>query len=562
MRSFFLYLFIAVRVVTVTAQPEDLVISNGITFPLHQSHVGQIAFTSVEIPMEKFQETDFLMEYELTNKSNLYITVFMGNSLTNYLHRIAPELSRDKLVENGNYQFSFYVDQQLVYRTNLHPGAPYAGVKDKETYIKKPLINNQAQGSLWSQSAWNRFMNNGGDSALSDGDHLLKLEIRPYLMNPDEITGEILASGTVLLHVKRKPVIDVSTINLNEPLPYKDLDISTERFDRNKLKELKGNIDEAVFKNITSIVVLKKGKLLIEEYFNGANRNTLHDTRSVGKSFASTLTGIAIREGYLRDENMSLKSFYDLNGFSNYSPVKENITLKDLLTMSSSFSGNDDDYGSPGNEENMYPTSNWVKFALDLPVDSAYNSGWHYFTAGVVLLGDILNKKVPGGLEKYAAQKLFEPLGINNYAWQYTPQKVVNTAGGLKMNSLDFAKYGQLYKNRGQWKGKQILSKTWVDKTFTKHKPIPDRNNEYYGYLFWNKTYQVNDCKYETFYSAGNGGNKIYIFKDVPLVVVVTATAYGASYAHPQVDKMIEQYILPAVLDELPPCTSRTMPLL
>jgi len=81
-----------------------------------------------------------------------------------------------------------------------------------------------------------------------------------------------------------------------------------------------------------------------------------------------------------------------------------------------------------------------------------------------------------------------------------------------------------------------------------KQKAIPGRKDECYGYLFWNKKYHVKGKAYETFYCTGNGGNKIYVFKDQPLVVVVTATAYGAAYGHPQVDKMMEQYILPAIL--------------
>ena len=109
-----------------------------------------------------------------------------------------------------------------------------------------------------------------------------------------------------------------------------------------------------------------------------------------------------------------------------------------------------------------------------------------------MILGDILNKVVPGGLEKYADKKIFKPLGITMYQWQYTPQNVPNTAGGIQMNALDFAKFGQLYKNKGKWEGKQIIPEAWVNKTFTKYKSIPGRNNEFYGYLFWNKNYIVN----------------------------------------------------------------------
>lgn len=526
----------------------QLVQNQGITSPLHQANQGKILFTSREIPPADLQPTDFLIRSPLTNRNNLFMTVFLANSLTNYLHALAPTLSADSLTKVGNYQFSFFVDHQLIYQTNLHPGAPYARIKNEETVISKPLIDNQHEGRWWSQSAWNRFMNQGGDQALTEGEHLFTLEIRPYLNLSQVLVGPILAQGEVQLDVKRKPTFNLDTVRLTAPQPYPGLHVSTDSFDTRRIKELKGNIEAGVFKHISSIVVLKQGRILLEEYFNGANRSTLHDVRSVGKSFASTLTGIAQAKGYVH-ENQTLREFYDLKSFSHYSEAKAGTTLHELLTMSSAFDGDDDNMDSPGNEEYMYPEPNWVTFTLNLPVlPTKYQGKWHYFTAGVVLLGDILNKRVPQNLETYAKNKLFDPLGIRQYRWPYTPQKVVSTAGGIQLKALDLAKYGLLYKNKGMWQGRQVVSKAWVAKTFTKHQAIPGRSQEYYGYLFWNKTYTVQGKRLETYYCTGNGGNKIFVFTDQPLVVVVTATAYNTSYAHAQVDRLMQEYLLPAVL--------------
>lgn len=530
------------------AQTQDIVKTEGIISELHRNNIGKIFFTSNEMALPDLKSANFLSAYKLTNKSNLYFIAFMGNSITNYLHQLQPELTADSLVKIGNYQFTFFVDDKLIYQSNLYPGAPYAKIQDSATVINKPLINNENGNGLWSESFWNRFMHFGGDTVLTEGRHLLRMEIKPYVNTGTIKVGDLIAVGNLNLIVERKPAINIANIKLNPVESYNGLLISKEYFDTNKIKELKGNIEEGVFKKISSIIVIKKGKLLIEEYFNGETRNTLHDPRSVGKSFASTIAGIAIHENYLHSENQQLKEFYNLHAFKNYSLQKENVALKDLLTMSSAFDGNDEDENSPGNEENMYPMDDWVKFTLDLPIKKDTANNWHYFTAGVILLGDILNKTVPGGLEKYANEKLFKPLGISNYKWQYTPQHVPNTAGGIQMNALDFAKYGQLYKNGGEWKGKQLIPKEWVIKTFTKQKQILDRNNEFYGYLFWNKTFKANNKSYEAFYCAGNGGNYIIVFKDQPLVIVITATAYGQSYAHSQVNKMLSDYILPALL--------------
>lgn len=514
----------------------------------HQAYQGQLTFAARDIPIDQYRASDFLTAYTLTPKSELFITAFMAKPLGDYLPELAPRQSATELMVLGSYQFSFYIDDKLIYAGNLPPDHLEPNVKRTQTVLRQPFIAYPRQRK-WGESIWNLFLRNGGQQALTEGKHTLKVEIRSFLNDPTLKLGPIMAQGQLVLDVQIDPTIDPATVQLMPLTPYTGLDVSPEKMDLNRIKALKGKIDASVFKDITSVVVLKNGKLLIEEYFNGADRQTQHDVRSVGKSFASTAVGIAIGEGYLTSENQRLKEFYRLKDFAHYSPQKDNTTLKELLTMSSVFEGNDDRRESTGNEENMYPTPNWVKFALDLPVDSIRKEGeWHYFTAGVVVLGDIVDKKVPGGLERYADQKLFGPLGITHYKWQYTPQKVANTAGGIRMNALDFAKYGQLYKNEGDWHGKQLIPKVWIEKTFTRHKAIPGRSGEYYGYLFWNRTYYVNGKPYETYYCAGNGGNKIYIFKDQPLVVVVTATAFGTPYAHAQVDKMMEEYILPATL--------------
>jgi CubicO group peptidase (beta-lactamase class C family) len=537
---------------TNSCRTKDLVKTEGITSELHKANIGKIVFTSKKILPADLKETDFLKSYTLTNKSDLFITVFQANSVTNYLHLLDPEMNINDLDKSGNYQFSIFIDSNPIYISNIIPGAPNRSIKDSATVLSLPLIKNKNEGWYsWSQFFWMRFLNNGGDSVLTEGKHLFKMEIRPYLNIGKAVkVGDLIASGSLDLTVNRKPSIDVSYIDLNAVKPYNKIEVSHENFNKDLIKTLKGNINEGVFKNISSVIVLKNGKLLIEEYFNGETRDSLHDPRSAGKSFSSSVTGIAINEGYLKSENQKLKDFYNLKSYENYSSAKEDVSIKDLLTMSSVFDGNDDDGNSPGNEENMYPTADWVKFALSVPINMTRpKDEWHYFTAGVIILGDILNKVTPGGLEKYADKKLFNPLGITNYRWEYTPKHVPNTAGGIRMNALDFAKYGQLYKNMGKWHGKQIIPESWVRNTLTKHKSIPDRKNEYYGYLFWNKTYLVNGNEYETYYCAGNGGNKIYVFMDQPLVVVITATAYGAPYAHSQEDRMMTEFILPAVIN-------------
>lgn len=546
-------LFITLKLListTVLPQTKDIVQCEGITSPMHQSNIGKITFMSKVIPIEEYQESDFLTSFGLKDNCDLNIRTFMGNSLTNYLHLLSGDLSAAELTENGNYQFSFFIDGTLIYKENIPAGAGSPENKNTKTVFRIPLISSVNEDS-WGRFLWNRFMMNGGEDALESGEHILKIEIRPYLkiINNNEIKeGEIIAEGQLKIIIV-KPEVDEKEVAVQEIQHGSGWEISSDNYDREKIRELNLKIAQNTFKEITSIVVIKEGKLLIEEYFNGSGRDSLHDTRSVGKSFASALMGIAIQDGFIKDEDRTLKEFYDLSRYDNYSTVKENVSIKSLLKMSSGFNGSDLDQESPGNEENMYPTADWVKFTLDLPMDSAKSIGgnWDYFTAGVILIGDILNKSVPEGLENYADEKLFQPLGIKNYRWQYTPQNVVNTAGGLQMNSLDYAKFGQLYSNSGSWNGKQIISKRWIDSTFSRHKKIPGSEDEYYGYLFWNKKFTAEGKEYETYYCSGNGGSSVFIFKDIPLVAVITATAYNKPYGHSQIDKIMGKYILKAI---------------
>ncbi|KUJ56599.1 serine hydrolase domain-containing protein [Chryseobacterium aquaticum] len=554
MRKILVLIFLSLFCLIIFGQSQNLVKNDGITTDLHKKSIGKITFMNGNIPLDQYKESDFLKSFPLTYKSDLNIRVFMDNSITNYLHFLAPDLSAEQLIEKGNLQFSFYIDRKLIYKENISPNCWLGNsneLKNTLTTFRIPLTSSKGE-NLWALHLWERFQLNGGEKVLKEGNHNLKIEIRPYIKideNDEVKVGNLIAEGQIELIIKT-PQATTEQIAIQPIKQESGWEISDFKFDKKKIEALNKEIAIYNLKEITSIVVIKDGKLLLEEYFNGADRNTLHDPRSAGKSFASTLMGIAIKDGYIKDENQTLDQFYNLKSFENYDVKKDQIKIKDLLTMSSAFEGSDADSNSPGNEENMYPTDNWVKFALDLPIDQSKKNGkkWDYFTAGTIILGDILNKRVPEGLEKYADNKLFKPLNITKYQWQYTPQNVANTAGSLQMRSLDYAKYAQLYKNNGIWNGNQILSKEWIRKTFAHQIKIPERENEFYSYLFWNKSVEYKGKHYEIYYCAGNGGNEFIIFKDLPLVIIITSKAYNKPYGHPQAEKIVKDFILPAIL--------------
>jgi CubicO group peptidase (beta-lactamase class C family) len=513
-------------------------------------NVSQINFLTQDTKGKKIGATDFAKDFILNRDEFLTCHFTLENPLIHSLQKLAPSLTEAELLDKGSFQYSILVDNKIVYVENLNKGAGLPKSKTVQLEHKVPLVTPEPI-DFWGWFMWLKFMKmGGGQDALSEGKHTLSLEIRPYLKLETLKVGELLAKGSIAVNVAEIP-FDASAVSIQNIAPNSGWALSQDEFDSHQIEVLNKKIAQKRFENINGIVVIKDGELLIEEYFNGSARDTLHDPRSVGKTVASTLLGIAIEDNHVSSEDAKLKEFYNLSNYKNYSPAKDAVTLKSLLTMSSGFVGDDNDYDSPGNEELMYPTKDWVQFTLDLPMDGnkVMEQDFSYFTAGIVILGDIIHKSVPDGLIAYADEKLFMPLGITNYMWQYTPQKVGNTAGGIRLRAVDFAKYGQLYKNKGLWNGKQILTEDWVEKSLSQHVEQPFDKNGFYGYLFWNKTYTVNNKNYEVSFCSGNGGNKIFVFKDIPFVVVVTSSAYNLPYAHKDVDTIMANYILPAVLN-------------
>lgn len=119
------------------------------------------------------------------------------------------------------------------------------------------------------------------------------------------------------------------------------------------------------------------------------------------------------------------------------------------------------------------------------------------------------------------------------------------TGGGLGLTSRSLLKLAQLYENGGAWKGKQVISREWVEKSVAPHANA--REGVDYGYLWWLQKFGKGDRKSAAFYMAGNGGSKIAAFPDLHAVVVITSTMYGTIKGHQQSEQMLNEYIVPAL---------------
>jgi CubicO group peptidase (beta-lactamase class C family) len=324
-----------------------------------------------------------------------------------------------------------------------------------------------------------------------------------------------------------------------------------------RLHALEAAIRSGEFKKIGSVLIARHGTLAYEGYFDG-DAATLRDTRSATKSITDVLVGIALDEHKFSGVDAKVLSLLPERArrIQNPDPRKSAITVEDFLTMSSPLECDDWNDASRGNEERMYVVEDWAQFILDLPIRGrmhlgekveppAYGRNFSYCTGGVFTLSEVLEKATGQRTDRYARQKLFDPLGITLAEWVYSPMNTPQTGGGLRLSSRDLLKIAQLYLNEGEWQGKRVVSASWVRSSTSPHAQIDDVTN--YGYLWWLKTFKAGEKSYPAFFMSGNGGNKVVAIPSLDMVVVITSTNYNTRGMHEQSEKILTDYVLAAI---------------
>jgi CubicO group peptidase (beta-lactamase class C family) len=301
-----------------------------------------------------------------------------------------------------------------------------------------------------------------------------------------------------------------------------------------------------------AVVVMRAGAIDHEAYFGGTDAETLHDARSVGKSFTALGVGIAIDRGVLPGVDVPVLPYLDhLRPFANDDRRKAEITVADLLTMSSAFACDDDDLATPGNEEHMYPQRSWARWVVDLPVKADYardvsgRGPWSYCTAGVFLLGQVIERAAGEPVDQFLAEHLFAPLGIERWQFARSPTGEAQTGGQLRLRPRDLAALGWLVRQRGRLGDRQVVSAAFVDAALTVHRQaFPGQD---YGYLFWRRTLSAAPCgDVDAWFMSGNGGNAVFVLDSLDAVVVVARAYYNHGRTmHDQTKALVERYILP-----------------
>lgn len=318
------------------------------------------------------------------------------------------------------------------------------------------------------------------------------------------------------------------------------------------LATLRKAVETGAFPNTTSVLILKDRKLVFEEYFGLGARDVLNDTRSATKSVSALMVGAALADGALKSvEEPAFRRLADLAPFDHNGVQKQQITLADLLTMSSALDCNDFDENSPGNEENMYPRRVWTRWAVDLPLragyerDSTGRGPFSYCTAGVVLLGQVVQRATGKPVDEYVNRRLLEPLGIDAREWPRSPSGEVMTGGGLRLRSRDLAKLALLSLAKGKWSEQQILPAGWIEEMWTVRRNVNAAQN--YGYLYWQRQYRSSCGLIDGWYMSGNGGNAIVHVPSHALAVVITRQHYNQRGMHEQTIKLLEDHVFSAL---------------
>jgi CubicO group peptidase (beta-lactamase class C family) len=264
---------------------------------------------------------------------------------------------------------------------------------------------------------------------------------------------------------------------------------------------------------LRSLLVSHRGTLVLERYFNGARAAQPANIKSASKSVISALVGIAVSRGLIADVNQAIADYFPELA-TDPEPKKRAITVEDLLTMRSGLeSTSGRNYGA------WVQSPNWVRFVLRRPLIDQPGTRVEYSTGSSHLLSAILTKATRMSTWQFAQQELAKPLGFSLARWTQDPQGIYFGGNEMSMTPRQMVRFGELYLNEGKAGDRQILPKSWIDRTRVGRGRSRWGSDREYGYGFW-----IRDLAgLDSYYAWGYGGQFIFIIPKRDLVVVTTS---------------------------------------
>jgi CubicO group peptidase (beta-lactamase class C family) len=299
---------------------------------------------------------------------------------------------------------------------------------------------------------------------------------------------------------------------------------------------------------IHAFLIARHGKLVLEEYFHGASRDTLHETRSAAKSVTATIAGAALQAG--APLKLSAPVYQVMNGGAfpaDLEPRKRAMTLEHLLTMSSGYFCDDTNPDAPGGEEimiNQDAEPDYYRFTLKVPMASAPGEKAVYCSSNPNLALGVVSRATGEFPLDLFDRLLGEPLKITRYGWPLDPAGHPYGGGGPQFLPRDFMKFGQLMLNGGTWQGRRILGSDFVARASA---PLYHLRGIYYGYLWWGIDYPYKNRTVHAFFAGGAGGQGVMVIPELDLVIANFAGNYSSKGAIDTEQNLPPRYILPAV---------------
>jgi CubicO group peptidase (beta-lactamase class C family) len=289
---------------------------------------------------------------------------------------------------------------------------------------------------------------------------------------------------------------------------------------------------------IRSLLISRRGEILVERYFNGARAAAPANIKSAGKSVISALTGIAIARGILPGVNAPIAPYFPELARAGTDPRKRKITVEDLLTMRSGLeptSGRN--YGA------WVRSPNWVRYVLERPLVSPPGERMEYSTGNTHLLSAILTKASGKDTWAFAQEVLGRPLGITLARWTRDPQGVYFGGNEMLMTPRQMLRFGELYARRSAVNGTQVIPASWIEDSFLPRGRSPI-SEQLYGYGWWIGTM----ADRPVYFAWGSGGQYIFVVPSLDLVVATTSAVGGAESRgqHHAVYDMVERLIVRA----------------
>ncbi len=258
-----------------------------------------------------------------------------------------------------------------------------------------------------------------------------------------------------------------------------------------------------------SFMLVRHGHVIAEGWWKPEAADKPHVMWSLTKSFTSTAVGFAVAEGKLSIDDPVLKFFPD-DAPEMPSDKLKAMRVRDLLTMNC---GQEVEVKFSGDAP-------WTKQFLAHPVPHKPGTHFQYNTPGSFMLSAIVQKVTGQKEADYLQPRLFDPLGIAKPKWDENPQGISIGGYGLHICTEDIAKFGQFYLQKGNWNGKQLLSKSWIEQATSRqvsNGSDPTRDwDQGYGFQFWR-------CRHNCFRGDGKDGQICLVMPDQDAVLALTA---------------------------------------